>query len=118
MQPDDSQPPHPAALPHARELASAHTLSPPRALSWGAAFRQPRPWLYLTAIAGHQHSGFCLSHADQTRVELTGDHPEELKDLIRKMLIKNPKERIKLLDILSHPWLKSAPDHPADQKPQ
>lgn len=33
---------------------------------------------------------------------------EELKDLIRKMLMVDPKERITALDAMNHPWFESA----------
>jgi len=35
---------------------------------------------------------------------------DDAKDLVRKMLIVDPKDRISTADILSHPWLKSLDD--------
>ncbi|EOA20568.1 hypothetical protein CARUB_v10000880mg [Capsella rubella] len=62
----------------------------------------------------------------QTDAEIKGGRPdfdsqpwplisETAKHLIRKMLIKNPKERISAADVLEHPWMTSeAPDKPLD----
>ena len=35
---------------------------------------------------------------------------EDAKDLIRKMLVLIPEERISIPDILNHPWVKEASD--------
>ncbi|CAL5015465.1 unnamed protein product [Urochloa decumbens] len=39
---------------------------------------------------------------------------ESAKDLIRKMLNRNPQRRITAAQALEHPWLKDAPDRPID----
>lgn len=42
---------------------------------------------------------------------------ESAKDLIRKMLIRNPKKRLKAHEVLCHPWIQEdgvAPDKPLD----
>ncbi|CAN6276587.1 unnamed protein product [Urochloa humidicola] len=39
---------------------------------------------------------------------------ESAKDLIRKMLNRNPQRRITAAQALEHPWLKYAPDRPID----
>ncbi|RLM66096.1 calcium-dependent protein kinase 29-like [Panicum miliaceum] len=39
---------------------------------------------------------------------------ESAKDLIRKMLNRDPQKRITVAQALEHPWLKDAPDRPID----
>ncbi|CAI9097536.1 OLC1v1033988C1 [Oldenlandia corymbosa var. corymbosa] len=42
---------------------------------------------------------------------------ESAKDLVRKMLVRDPKQRLKAYEVLSHPWVRvdgDAPDKPLD----
>jgi serine/threonine protein kinase len=48
---------------------------------------------------------------DMTEAEVWGSISSECKDLINKMLIKNPKDRITVPEALKHPWFNNYKDY-------
>lgn len=59
----------------------------------------------------------CQVSTGQYQVEVDVQMSEEAKDLIKRLLKRDPKERINLAAVLQHPWIRRHARNSAVQKP-